>query len=182
MTPEYNRAEVAFIPFVIAAIGIGLAIRRRTPAGATDGSTMGGGGHNSRASVRPAAARDTSHLGTIRAMRTEVGIHRRGSGKNRQTFTRYEIRFPSSGFQFRLTRQTALSRITNLFGAQDVEIGDTSFDDAFVVKTKAEDRLRTLLRSGLRGVLVRVAAAYPGIAFEDDRVSSRDRDSKHRAM
>ncbi len=170
MTPEYNRAEVAFIPFVIAAIGIGLAIVaarrlvRRMAARWAEAATILGLQYDQPRLGTPRIS------GTIRAMRTEVGIHRRGSGKNRQTFTRYEIRFPSSGFQFRLTRQTALSRITNLFGAQDVEIGDTSFDDAFVVKTKAEDRLRTLLRSGLRGVLVRVAAAYPGIAFEDDGV------------
>ncbi len=167
---EYNRVEVAFIPFVIAAIGVGLAVvagrrlfRRIAAQWAEAASLL-------------ALHYDQPRLGTPRisgtsqGMRIEVGVRRTSSGKNRQTFTRYEIRFPSSGFEFRLTRQTGLSRITKLFGAQDVEVGHATFDDAFVVKTNAEDRLRILLRSGLRGVLVRVAAAYPGVAFEDDRV------------
>ena len=108
--------------------------------------------------------------GTIQGMRVEVDVRRRSSGKSNQTFTRYLVRFPSPGFDFRLTRQTSLSRITKFFGTQDVEVGDSGFDDAFVVKTDAEDRLRRLLEPGLRNVLIRTAAAYPAVEFEDDRV------------
>lgn len=103
-------------------------------------------------------------------MDVAVDVRVRRSGDSSQTFTRYRIGFPSPGFDFRLTRQTGLSRITQLFGAQDVEVGDASFDDAFVVKTDDEGRLLTLLDGGVRGALLRAAAAYPGVVFEHHQV------------
>jgi hypothetical protein len=108
--------------------------------------------------------------GAIRGMRVEVDIRTQQSGKTQQTFTRYRVWVPSPGFEFKLTRQTGFSRITRFFGAQDLEVGDQSFDDAFVVKTNAPDRLRGMLTTGLRGVLIRTAAAYPGVEFKNDLV------------
>jgi hypothetical protein len=109
--------------------------------------------------------------GTISGMRVEVDVRVQQSGKNQQTFTRYRVWVPSPGFRFKLTRQTGFSRIGKFFGSQDVQTGDVAFDDAFVVKTDSEDRLRRHLTQDLRGTLLRTAAAYPGVIFEDDQVS-----------
>lgn len=108
--------------------------------------------------------------GVVDGMNVDVDVRVRKSGNSTQSFTRYQIRFPSGGFDFRLTRQTGLSRITQLFGAQDVEVGDATFDDAFVVKTSDEAQLRALLDGGARGALLRTAAAYSGVVFEDHGV------------
>ena len=108
--------------------------------------------------------------GTIRGMRVQVDVRVQRSGKSQQSFTRYRVFPPSPGFQFKLTRQTGFSRITKLFGAQDVETGDRAFDDAFVVKSSDPNRLQDLLDVGIMNMLVRTSAAYPGVVFENDLV------------
>ena len=106
-------------------------------------------------------------FGHIRTLGVKVDVFRQRSGKNSQTFTRYRARFPSPGFDFRLSRQTGLSRISKLFGAQDVTLGEPGFDQTFIVKTGDESRLRAWLSPHRRGVLVRIASSYPGVTVDD---------------
>jgi hypothetical protein len=49
------------------------------------------------------------------------------------------------GFRFSVYRKTVFSGVGKLFGMQDVEIGDPSFDDSFIVKATSEPRVRELL-------------------------------------
>ena len=108
--------------------------------------------------------------GTMRGLQVKVDMFRQGSGKNAQTFTRYSVHYPPPDFDFRLTRETGLSRTTRLFGAQDVEVGETGFGAAFVTKTDDEERLKGWLDAGRMGVLVRTAAAYPGLVLNSGEV------------
>lgn len=108
--------------------------------------------------------------GKMRGLRVAVDIYRQGSGKNSQTFTRYVVAYPSPGFDFRLSRQTGLSRIGKLFGAQDVAVGDRSFDESFVVKTDDARGLRAWLGPSRLSMLVRNAAAYPSLVVTDTAV------------
>lgn len=161
-------AAVVFFFVAFVAIGIAIAARRYT-------------GHVAEAWMAAASTLGLSYeregfgrpriSGTLRGMRVQVDVRVQRSGNNQQTFTRYRVWVPPPGFQFRLDRQTGMSRVTKFFGAQDVEMGDAAFDDAFVVKTDDEARLRALLTPRLRGALVRTAAAYPGVQYEHDRVS-----------
>ena len=82
----------------------------------------------------------------MRGLQVKVDMFRQGSGKNAQTFTRYSVHYPPPDFDFRLTRETGLSRTTRLFGAQDVEVGETGFDPAFVTKTDDEGTVEGLAR------------------------------------
>lgn len=109
--------------------------------------------------------------GTIDEHRVRVDVIVKGSGKSRHTYTRYRVWYPSPDFEFRLTRQTALSRVTRFFGAQDVEVGAPGFDQSFVIKTDADSELRAFLHLGIQSTLLRTAAAYPGVVFENDRVT-----------
>ena len=108
--------------------------------------------------------------GTMRGLRVAVDIYRQGSGKNSQTFTRYIVAYPSPGFDFRLSRQTGLSRIGKLFGAQDIAVGERSFDESFVVKTDDEPGLQAWLGASRLSMLVRSAAAYPSLVVTDTKV------------
>ena len=108
--------------------------------------------------------------GKIMGLTVEVDIRVQGTGKSQHTYTRYRVWYPQAGFEFSLSRQTRVSRITMFFGSQDVELGDATFDDTFVVKTDSPDRLSRLLQPALRGVLMRTAAAYPGARFDHDHV------------
>jgi hypothetical protein len=162
---------VILVVLVIVAIAItaGRRYMRRIAAAWGDAATVLGLQFEQPRLGRPRLS------GTIGRMDVEVDVHMRRSGDSNQAYTRYRISWPSIGFDFRLTRQTGLSRIGRFFGAQDIEVGDPGFDDAFVVKTDSEDRLRALLGPGARGVLVRTGAAYPGVEFGDDSVEYEKR-------
>lgn len=64
------------------------------------------------------------------------------------------------GFRFRLRLRTLASDVRRLFGGQDVEVGDESFDREFVLQTNRPEFLKRLLseadvRAGLLGSNVR---------------------------
>ena len=68
------------------------------------------------------------------------------TGKSTVTFTRLRAPYVNrDGFRFTITRAGVFSPIARLLGFQDVEIGDTAFDEAFVVKSSDEPRVRTFL-------------------------------------
>jgi hypothetical protein len=48
------------------------------------------------------------------------------------------------GFRFKIFRRSVLSDLDNLFGMQDIEVGDFEFDEAFIIKGNDEDRVRVL--------------------------------------
>ena len=64
-------------------------------------------------------------------------------------FTRMRAPFVNpSAFRFSIRRRNVFSDIAAWLGAQDVEIGNAEFDQAFVVKSSNEPRVRELLRDG----------------------------------
>ena len=48
------------------------------------------------------------------------------------------------GFRFKIFRRSVLSDLDNLFGMQDIEVGDFEFDEAFIIKGNDEERVRDL--------------------------------------
>src|SRR3954466_1606815 len=68
------------------------------------------------------------------------------TGKSTVTFTRMRAPFVNrDGFRFTVTRAGILSPIARALGFQDVQVGDPAFDEAFVVKSSDEPRVRTFL-------------------------------------
>jgi hypothetical protein len=68
------------------------------------------------------------------------------TGKSTVTFTRLRAPFVNrDGFRFTITRAGIFNPIARALGFQDVEVGDPAFDEAFVVKTSDEARVRTFL-------------------------------------
>src|SRR6478672_8710443 len=68
------------------------------------------------------------------------------TGKSTVTFTRMRAPFVNrDGFRFTITRAGILSHLAEMLGFQDVRIGDAAFDEAFVIKTSDEPRVRTFL-------------------------------------
>ena len=68
------------------------------------------------------------------------------TGKSTITFTRMRAPFVNrDGFRFTITRSGVFSPVARVLGFQDVEVGDAPFDQAFVVKTNDEPRVRAFL-------------------------------------
>lgn len=70
------------------------------------------------------------------------------SGKYSTVMTRAFISFVSAdNFKFEIYRNGIIRRIEKLFGAQDVEIGRSEFDKAFIIKTNNEFKIKKLLNN-----------------------------------
>jgi hypothetical protein len=92
------------------------------------------------------------------------------SGKSQHTDTRFRVEYPSQGFDFALSREHALRRLSKMFGAQDIEIGDPSFDEAFIVKTSDPEKLAAVLTPAVRDSLIRLLAVYPQVQVRDGHI------------
>ncbi|HUA98292.1 MAG TPA: hypothetical protein VMA34_08200 [Terracidiphilus sp.] len=70
------------------------------------------------------------------------------TGKSSTTYTRMRAPFvDSDGFRFTVYRKRIFSEIGKWLGMQDIEIGDTNFDQDFILKSNQEPKLRELLGS-----------------------------------
>jgi hypothetical protein len=71
-------------------------------------------------------------------------------------FTRLRAAYLNpEGFRFHVYKGGFFSQIPTLFGAQDVQVGDPAFDQAFIVKASDEEKIRKLLTRQLRDLLLK---------------------------
>jgi len=86
------------------------------------------------------------------------------TGKSHVTYTRIRAPFVNpDGFRFNIYRKGIFSGIAKLLGTQDIEIGDSYFDEEFIIQASSEDLVRRLLtRIDIRQLLQK----EPSIHFE----------------
>jgi hypothetical protein len=64
------------------------------------------------------------------------------------TYTRIRAPFVNTtDFTFRIYRKGIFSDIAKFFGAQDIEIGDSAFDDSFIIKSNDVQTAKALLKN-----------------------------------
>lgn len=105
--------------------------------------------------------------GTIGGLAIAVDVYTTG-GKHKTRWTRYRATFPRPGTALLLRRQTGLSRITKLFGATDLEIGDAEFDDAFMIKAESDQQAAQYLTMQRRSLLLRLFSIYREVNLTPD--------------
>ena len=70
----------------------------------------------------------------------------RSHGKTRHTYTRMRAPFANKdGLYFKIYREGFFSGVGKFFGMQDIEIGDSFFDDNFIIKGNDEYQISRLL-------------------------------------
>jgi len=86
------------------------------------------------------------------------------TGKSHITYTRIRAPFVNpDGFRFNIYRKSVFSGIAKLLGTQDLEIGDSFFDDEFIIQSSSEELVRRLLSGiGIRQLIQK----QPDIHFE----------------
>ena len=68
------------------------------------------------------------------------------TGKSTMVFTRMRAPYVNpDGFRFNVYRKGVFSGIGKFFGMQDLEVADSEFDAAFIIKATDEGRIRQLL-------------------------------------
>ena len=77
----------------------------------------------------------------------------------------------SDGLRFKIYRKGFFSSIGKLLKMQDIEIGDASFDDQFIIKGNNEEKVKLLLNDATLKLLIQ---KQPRILFEirDERQSA----------
>jgi hypothetical protein len=51
----------------------------------------------------------------------------------------------TSGFHFKIFRKGLMSNVMKLFGMQDIEIGDTDFDNDFIIQSDDTEKVKNML-------------------------------------
>lgn len=74
-----------------------------------------------------------------------LDTYTQSTGNSSVTYTRMRAPFMNpSGFRFKIYRQGFFSELGKALGMQDIELGDSEFDGAYVIKGNDEDRVRQL--------------------------------------
>jgi len=74
-----------------------------------------------------------------------LDLHTEG-GENSTTYTRLRAPFVSrDGFRFRIYRKSIFTGLGKMLGMQDIEIGDSFFDDEFVIQSARPAQVKRLL-------------------------------------
>ncbi len=74
-----------------------------------------------------------------------------GSGKSRTNWVTVGVTVPGAGaLQFDLTRQNFVSKLMEMFGAREIQVGDPAFDAAWFVRTNQPEYLAAALVPAIR--------------------------------
>lgn len=163
------NAWVPFIPLVIFAVVIPLivwgsvAARRRTAENLQKLAGQLG------LEFQPAAGWTQSPRvsGTLRGKPAEVFTYSTGSGKTRKTWAAVSVRpAGNSGLTFALQKQGLGTKISELFGAREITVGEPVFDAAWFIQTNQPDYFRPALLPEIRQKLTAVRCAGARGKFE----------------
>ena len=90
-----------------------------------------------------------------------------GSGKSRTTWVAVGVQVPAGvALQFDLTRQNFGSKLMELFGVREIQVGDPVFDQAWFVRTNQPEFFAAALVPAIRARLMVEAASRPGGRYQ----------------
>lgn len=109
--------------------------------------------------------------GTFRKCRVHIDTFTRSSGKNATTYTRIKVYYPRPlGLRLKLTRQGFFSGVARFLGGQDIEVGDTEFDDSVVVKGSRPRKVAEFLTRPRRVRINKLLRVYTTARILDSHI------------
>jgi len=108
--------------------------------------------------------------GALDGSPAEIHSYTKSSGKSSTRYTRYTVSFPPIGVGMHLSRQSGFGQLLKVLGTQDIEIGEPTFDEAFIVQASDPQAARAILTPGTTMVLNRLLSVHPEIVVLDDRL------------
>lgn len=92
----------------------------------------------------------------------------RGSGKSSRKYTRYSVAYPKPlRLGLSLRKQGFLNGVAKAFGAQDIELGDPTFDSMVMIKGVDPVQIARFLTPHRRGLVLRMMAQYDDLEIND---------------
>ena len=113
--------------------------------------------------------------GTTHGVTMQVDVIRKGSGNNQSSYTRYRAGYPSLGLGLSVTQTGLFRRIMKAFGAQDIEIGDAEFDDAFIIKGTDPGRVAAFFDPSKTMAVHRLLTDYSDATVGDAQIMLEQR-------
>jgi hypothetical protein len=108
--------------------------------------------------------------GKLNGYPVHVRTFTKSAGKNRKTYTRFQVMMPSLGLGLVLSQEGFFSRIASALGSQDIQVGDPIFDPLYQVRGKdARDVIHFLTRER-REYLVDAIQALPSLRITDTEI------------
>lgn len=99
--------------------------------------------------IFPNGARAT---GQLRGKQVDLFPFSTGSGKSRVSWCAVSATVPvTTSLTFKLQRQGFSTKVMELFGAKEIQVGDAEFDRAWFIQTNQPDYFREALLPELRG-------------------------------
>jgi hypothetical protein len=90
-----------------------------------------------------------------------------GSGKSRTSWVAVGVRVPAGvALQFDLTRQNFGSKLMELFGVHEIQVGDPAFDAAWFVRTNQPEYFAAALVPAIRAKLMAELPGWRGAGFK----------------
>jgi hypothetical protein len=90
-----------------------------------------------------------------------------GSGKSRTTWVAVGVGVPAGiALEFELTRQNFGTKVMELFGAREIQVGDPVFDAAWFVQTNQPEFFTAALVPAIRARLMAEAESHPGAGYK----------------
>lgn len=87
---------------------------------------------------------------------------------NDSTVTHYEVTLPPSKTGLKLAREGSWHSFMKVLGGQDIEVGDTTFDERFVIKANSAEAARRYLTPHRIGALNKLYDQHSGFGLSND--------------
>lgn len=116
-------------------------------------------------------------IGSLNGFQVQVYTFTRGSGKSRSTYTRIETTIhPALCAGLQIYRETPIfSSLGKLLGGQDIQVGDSRFDDRFIIKSSDERAALQLLNGQTRDRLLDYDHGVGALNLESARLELTER-------
>lgn len=112
-------------------------------------------------------------VGTYDTHHVKISTFSRGTGKDSQTYTKFSLNYAKPlKFKFRLTKQNILHSFGKIFGMEDIETGDESFDKKVLVQGADHLALIRFLTAPRRKMIKSAMRAFPELIITDKYIEA----------
>jgi len=106
----------------------------------------------------------------------KVDTFSRKSGNNSTTYTRFRLDYRKPfKVKFKITKEHLLSSLGKVFGLEDVEVGDKSFDDKVIIKAHNKDSLSKFLTPERKGLIKSIMGSFQEVTVTNNYIEVVER-------
>jgi hypothetical protein len=108
--------------------------------------------------------------GRVEDYNVDVHTFTRSSGHGSQTSTHYSVKYPRLDVDILLKSAGVFAGIQKTFGMQDIEIGESSFDEEVIVQGDAAEDVRRFLTPLRRNRIQRALGRFDGLEISSTEI------------